>query len=116
MVPVQHSVRDHLISELPQRHFNSHRQGHQPCSSGTVWVGITSREGTPHHLAGRLLHQLRPEDSRDHNDGIALRTMVLGCPVIEVREVRSSGGSRAAARTEEQSQDTGQNDWSPNFH
>jgi len=64
--------------------------------SGVVRAHGATRESAPHELTGLRIVELRAQDARDHDDGIALRVIKLRRSVIEPAEVGRVVGGRTA--------------------
>ena len=92
----------HVVRELAQAGTPCHGNRDQAGVFGDTRVRRATPEGSPDGTPGRLVDQLRSEDAGDHDDGIAIGSVVHGVAVVEPAEVRNPYRGRAATDKEEQ--------------
>ena len=93
---IQRPVGDHVVCKLTEAFAWLHGKRDRSRPFGVVRAHGATRESAPHELTGLRIVELRAQDPRDHDDGIALRAIELRRSVIEPTQVRRRVGSRTA--------------------
>ena len=93
--PVEGSVGVHGISEFREGHAGAHGQGDEASSLCRARVGIVSAGGPPDEPFRLPITEPRPQDARDHDDGVPPRLVPLRRGIVEAAQIGEMHGPTA---------------------